>query len=55
MPLQMFVFPVNPDARLDEVFVEHLSIPEKTAFVSAQDIADNREKWLKEWTEVVLR
>jgi len=55
MPLQMFVFPVNPDARLDEVFVKHLSVPKITAFVDPQDIADNRERWLKAWTEAVLR
>jgi len=55
MPLQMFVFPVNPDAKLDEVFLKHLSIPKITVFVSPQDIADNREKWLRDWTEEVLR
>ena len=55
MPLQMFVFPVNPDARLDEAFVKHLSVPKITAYVDPQDIAGYREKWLKAWTEVVLR
>src|SRR5690606_2250323 len=29
MPLNMFVFPVNPDAELPEVFVEYASIPEQ--------------------------
>lgn len=55
MPLQMFVFPVNPQAKLDPVFVQHLILPEKTAQVEPEKIAANREKWIKEWTEVVLR
>jgi thiamine transport system substrate-binding protein len=55
MPLQMFVFPVNPDAKLDPAFVEYLKLPSKTVTVSPQDIADNREKWIQEWTETVLR
>ena len=55
MPLQMFVFPVNPDARLDEAFIKHLAIPQSTATVTPQAIAANREKWLQAWTEAVLR
>jgi thiamine transport system substrate-binding protein len=55
MPLQMFVFPVNPNARLDDVFLKHLSIPKTTVFVAPQDIAKNRERWLKDWTEAALR
>ena len=55
IPLQMFVFPVNSQAQLDDAFIEHLTIPTKTAFVSPEKIAANREKWLQEWTETVLR
>jgi thiamine transport system substrate-binding protein len=55
MPMHMFVFPVNPIAKLDEDFLEHLELPEVTSFVSPEDIAENREQWLKEWTETVLR
>jgi len=55
MPTQMFVFPVNSDAQLDDAFVEFLEIPAQTSFVSPQDIAANREKWLKDWTDAVLR
>jgi len=54
MPLQMFVFPVNPDAVLDESFIKHLVKPGVTAFVDPGDIAVNREKWIKAWTEAVL-
>ena len=55
IPLQMFVFPVNEQAKLDEVFEKHLAIPENPAFVSYEDIAKNREKWIIEWTQLVLR
>jgi thiamine transport system substrate-binding protein len=55
MPLQMFVFPVNPDAKLAEAFTKHLKLPQKTAFVSPEDIAAHREQWLKDWTDTVLR
>jgi thiamine transport system substrate-binding protein len=55
MPLQMFVFPVNSEAKLDPAFEQYLEIPTKTAFISPEDIAAHREEWLQEWTETVLR
>jgi thiamine transport system substrate-binding protein len=55
LPMQMFVFPVNPAAKLDKAFANYLQIPAKTAQVSPQEIAANREEWLKAWTEAVLR
>ncbi len=55
MPLQMFVFPVNPQAQLQAEFVNYLAVPEQTAVVSPEDIAAHREEWIKAWTETVLR
>ena len=55
IPLQMFVFPVNQNAQLEQAFVQYLSIPENPADVSPQDIAENREAWIQDWTENVLR
>jgi thiamine transport system substrate-binding protein len=55
MPLQMFVFPVNREAALEDTFIEYLVLPERTAHVDPEEIANNREKWLKDWTETVLR
>lgn len=55
IPLQMFVFPVNPSAHLDERFTRFLVVPEQTAQVSPQDIAAKRDTWVKAWTEAVLR
>ncbi len=55
IPLQMFVFPVNENAQLDETFQQYLSVPEETADVSPEAIAENREAWIQTWTETVLR
>jgi thiamine transport system substrate-binding protein len=55
MPLQMFVFPVNPHAELEEVFVEHLAFAEDPAYMDPESIGENRERWIQEWTETVLR
>ncbi len=55
MPLQMFVFPVIPEAVLPEVFIKYATIPEKPAVVDFADINANRESWLQAWTETVLR
>jgi thiamine transport system substrate-binding protein len=55
MPLQMFVFPVNTDAKLSDVFAKYLQLPTKTTTVSPQDIVANREKWIQAWTAAVLQ
>jgi thiamine transport system substrate-binding protein len=55
LPLQMFVFPVNPDAHLQPEFVNFLVEPSVTAFVNPEDIAAHREEWIEAWTETVLR
>ncbi|MDI6770491.1 MAG: thiamine ABC transporter substrate-binding protein [Anaerolineales bacterium] len=55
MPLQMFVYPVNRDAGLPEEFVKYAQIPEQPARLDPAEIAANREKWIKAWTETVLR
>jgi thiamine transport system substrate-binding protein len=55
LPLQMFVFPVNPHAELDDLFVRYLAEPESPAALNPAEVAANRERWIQEWTEVVLR
>jgi thiamine transport system substrate-binding protein len=55
IPLQMFVFPVNRNAELPEVFAEHAVVPEQPTEVSPEAIGQNRERWIEEWTETVLR
>jgi thiamine transport system substrate-binding protein len=55
MPLQMYVFPVNPNAKLNATFQKYLAIPEHPAYVNPEEIAANRETWINAWTETVLR
>jgi thiamine transport system substrate-binding protein len=55
IPLNMYVFPVNSDVVLEDTFQKYLEIPEITADISPEMIARNREKWINEWTEAVLR
>jgi thiamine transport system substrate-binding protein len=55
MPMQMFVFPVNPDATLPDEFIQYAQIPDQPAELDPAEIAANRERWITEWTETVLR
>ena len=55
MPLQMFVFPVNPDAALPDEFVQYVQIPDRPAELDPSEIAGKREQWIQAWTETVLR
>jgi len=55
IPLNMYVFPVNSSAVLEETFRKYLVIPEITADITPAQIAENREKWINDWTEAVLR
>lgn len=55
MPLQMFVFPVNPQAKLPDAFVKYAQIPTKPASLKPEEIAASREKWIQQWTETVMR
>lgn len=55
VPLQMFVYPVNPDAVLPDVFVKHAQPPTQPATLSPANIAANRDEWIRLWTEVMLK
>jgi thiamine transport system substrate-binding protein len=55
MPLNMFVFPVNMDATLPEVFAKYAAIPEKPVTVDVAELEANRETWIEAWTEIALR
>ncbi len=55
LPMQMFVFPVNPAATLPAEFIQWAQIPAQPATVSPADIAANREAWIEAWTETALR
>jgi thiamine transport system substrate-binding protein len=51
----MFVFPVRPDAELPAVFLENAIVPAEPASLNPAEIEANRDRWLKAWTDVVLR
>ena len=55
MPLQMYVFPVNSQATLPDVFNEYVKQPEKPATLSPDEISQNRDAWIKAWTQAVLQ
>ena len=55
VPLSMFVFPVDPLAELPPEFDEFAVVPEKPLALPPQQIAANRDRWIKEWTATVLR
>ena len=55
MPLQMFVFPVRPDADLPKAFARFAVVPERPLELPPEEIGANRDRWIREWTDVVLR
>lgn len=54
IPSQMFVFPVNPAAALPD-FYKFAETPKNPAKVTADEIDANRDTWIKQWTQAVLR
>jgi thiamine transport system substrate-binding protein len=55
LPLQMYVFPVNPDSAMDQVFLDYLALPENPVILDPDTISENREDWISAWREVVLQ
>ena len=53
VPGSMFVYPVRPDAALPDWIGEAPPAPITT--IEPADIESNRERWLAEWTQLVLR
>ena len=52
MPLNMFVYPVNPTAELPAEFIRYAQTATDPARL---DPAANRETWIQAWTDAVLR
>jgi thiamine transport system substrate-binding protein len=55
VPLQMFVYPVNPNAALPEAFIKYAQAPEQSAALASDVIAEKRDAWIQAWTDVVLK
>ncbi len=55
VPLQMFVYPVNRNVALPAEFVRWAEVAQQPAALDPAVIAANRERWIAEWSEAVLR
>jgi thiamine transport system substrate-binding protein len=54
MPLSLFVFPVNKNAVLPEVFTSFAVAPTTPLQVDPADIEKNRETWLDQWRDIAI-
>ena len=55
IPLQMFVFPARSDAALPAEFEQFAVVPESPLELPPDEIEENRERWVDEWTDIVVR
>jgi thiamine transport system substrate-binding protein len=53
IPSNWFVFPANEDAALPREFTDHTVIPSDPTRLDASFIAENRDRWIDEWIEVM--
>ena len=54
VPLQMFVFPAREDAALPPEFERYAVVPESPLALAPEEIEENRERWIREWTDIVI-
>lgn len=55
VPLSMFVYPVRDGVDLPPEFVEHAVAPDEVHQLPPDEIGAQREAWIDEWTDLVLR
>ena len=55
IPLNMFVFPVREGVTLPDVFVRFAEVPPDPLDLPPAQIGENRDRWIEEWTDTVLR
>jgi thiamine transport system substrate-binding protein len=53
MPLNMFVYPVNKNAKLPDVFVKYAQVAKNPVAISYAEIAKNRDAWIEAWTKAM--
>jgi thiamine transport system substrate-binding protein len=54
VPMQMAMFPVDPQAGLPDAFVQFARAPSRPAVIAPEDIAAHREEWMALWKEIML-
>lgn len=52
IPLNMFVYPANQQAKLPDVFSDNTTLPDAAVVMEPGTIEQNRERWISEWTEI---
>jgi thiamine transport system substrate-binding protein len=55
MPLQMFVYPVRDGTPLPSVFQKYAQVVAKPLTLPAAEIGKQRDQWIEQWTDTVLR
>jgi len=55
VPGSMFVYPVREGVALPEAFREHAIVPAEPLELPADEIDENRDRWVARWTEIVVR
>lgn len=55
VPDSMFVYPVREGVELPAAFVEHAIVPDAPLELDAEQIDENRDRWVARWTEIVVR
>jgi thiamine transport system substrate-binding protein len=55
IPLQMFVYPVQPGTPQPDVFTQFAQPPAQPFTLSPDQIDAGREQWLEEWNRLVLK
>ena len=54
VPMQMFVFPVLPEAVLPEAFQKTVESPQQPASLAPELIASQRDAWINAWINLML-
>jgi len=54
VPMQMFVFPVLPDAVIPEAFALTVETPQEPANLAPELIASQRDAWINAWINLML-
>ena len=54
MPLSLFVFPVNKEATLPDLFTQFAVTPKNPLTLEPAEIEKNRDTWLNSWRDIIL-
>ncbi len=55
IPLNMYVFPARTGAAVPDVFADHAVQVTQPLSMDPAQVGANRERWLEEWTDAVIR